>query len=286
MQLENYEQLKLAVEAADMVLVGLGEEWVLNEDIILEDLKNRNKLFYEMFSIAAKEELYQKLLPFLMAYYYEKYIPAMWKSAYENLSELLEGKNYFLVSLTVDSYLRDIGFKEERCVNPCGTYKKMQCDDGCGRTIDVAVELINKIGQLVENGQEFDSGSQEIKKVMDKALSICGDLHCEKCGSDIVFNLLEAKKYLEDGYLEQWQIYMKWLQGTLNRKLLVIEAGAGMKLPSVIRWPFEKTVFYNQKANMIRIHQKYYQVNEEIAERSYGCKCYSVQLFKEKNLEA
>jgi len=42
---ENYEQLKLAVEAADMVLVGLGEEWVLNEDIILEDLKNRNKLF-------------------------------------------------------------------------------------------------------------------------------------------------------------------------------------------------------------------------------------------------
>jgi len=43
MQLENYEQLKLAVEAADMVLVGLGEEWVLNEDIILEDLKNRNK---------------------------------------------------------------------------------------------------------------------------------------------------------------------------------------------------------------------------------------------------
>ena len=109
---------------------------------------------------------------------------------------------------------------------------------------------------------------------------------CKQCGSELRFNLLDTKEYREEGYLERWKCYMKWLQGTLNKELCVIEAGAGVKLPSVIRWPFEKTVFYNQKAKMFRIHKMFYQVNEEVAERAYGCRCHSVELFSERNVEA
>ncbi len=269
-----------------MVLVGLGEEWVLGVNDILNDLEEKNVKLFEMFLVATQEKKYQKLLPFMTAYYYECYMPENLKEAYKNMLKLLEGKNYFVVSLSVDSYLKKSGFKEKRYVNPCGTYEKNQCINGCVDTLKSSEELLIKIKKWLESTRDIDCDDQSAKDLLEKGLELFKHFTCEKCGADIGYNLLDSNKYLEDGYLEQWQLYMKWLQGTLNKKLVVIEAGAGMKLPSVIRWPFEKTVFYNQKASMVRIHQKYYQVNEEIAERAYGCECNSVRLFGEENLEA
>ena len=286
MQLVNYEQLEQAVAEADFVLVGLGEEWVLSNQHILEDLKDKNEILYEMLIIAGKEEKYQKVLPFLYAYYYNFYVPENLKLAYKHMRELLDDKNYFIVSLTVDSYLKRMGFNSERCVNPCGTYEKLQCEEGCSKSILSSHELMARINCFLDEMCDDDCVSQNVVLYLEKIIDIINEYHCELCKSDMSFNLLDSKKYLEEGYLEQWKIYMKWLQGTLNRKLCVIEAGVGMKLPSVIRWPFEKTVFYNQKATMYRIHNKFYQVNEEIAERAYGTACHAVQFFSKKNVEA
>lgn len=286
MQLINYGQLEQAVADADLVLVGLGEEWVLSEELILEDLADKNKILYEMFLKAGKDERYRKLLPLLTAYYYDSYIPKAWEKAYKNMLEMLKDKNYFIVSLTVDPYLKKMGFKEERCVNPCGTYEKIQCEEGCNTQLISTQHLLEKMRRLFDDVTKTDCSGQSVERCLEQCVVFMDEYHCDACGANMVFNLLDAKRYLEEGYLERWQIYMKWLQGTLNKKLCVIEAGVGMKLPSVIRWPFEKTVFYNQKANMFRIHEKFYQVNEEVAERSYGCKCHSVQLFGEKNVEA
>lgn len=63
---------------------------------------------------------------------------------------------------------------------------------------------------------------------------------------------------------------MKWLQGTLNKKLCVLELGAGMMFPGVLRFRFEKIVGLNKKASFIRIHKNLYQIPQEIAERSIG----------------
>lgn len=280
MQLENYGQLQQAVDDADLVLVGLGEEWVLNEELMLQDLEEKNKFFHEMYVTAAQNEKYRKLLPLFTACYYDSYIPQRLENAYKNMLEILEGKNYFVISLTVDPYLQRMGFKEERFVNPCGTYEKRQCEEACNKQLLSSDELVRKTKSII------DCTGQEIERQLDECLALLDGCHCTSCGADMVFNLLDSKRYLEEGYLERWQLYMKWLQGTLNKKLCVIEAGVGMKLPSVIRWRFEKIVFYNQKANMFRIHKKFYQVNEEVAERAYGCKCHSVQMFSEKNVEA
>ncbi len=64
--------------------------------------------------------------------------------------------------------------------------------------------------------------------------------------------------------MSAWDRYMKWLQGTLNRKLLVLELGVGLICPEVIRFPFEKVVFYNQKAELIRVHHKLFQLPAEL----------------------
>ena len=55
---------------------------------------------------------------------------------------------------------------------------------------------------------------------------------------------------------------------TINSKLLVLELGEGFQTPTVIRWPFEKTVYFNRKAHMYRVHETLSQVTQEIGERA------------------
>lgn len=66
-----------------------------------------------------------------------------------------------------------------------------------------------------------------------------------------------------------WDTYLKWLSGTLNRELVVIELGVGFDHPDLVRFPFEKTVLYNNKAYMVRINSNLYQLPAELKEK--GC---------------
>ena len=76
---------------------------------------------------------------------------------------------------------------------------------------------------------------------------------------------------------DQWNGYMNWLSRTLNRKLVILELGEGFMQPTVIRWPFEKTVMINQKSCMYRVHKTFYQIADEIKERAVAVKADSVE---------
>ena len=97
------------------------------------------------------------------------------------------------------------------------------------------------------------------------------------CGSERSGNVVTNDDYDESEYLPQWQYYLNWLTSTIGKNLCVLELGVGMAYPSVIRMPFERTVQYNQKASMIRIHSKLAQVPEEIQDRSV---CYEKEPVK------
>ena len=43
-----------------------------------------------------------------------------------------------------------------------------------------------------------------------------------------------------------------------------------MNLPNVIRWPFEKVAFYNQKASFFRINESLYQIAEDMGDKGIG----------------
>lgn len=64
-----------------------------------------------------------------------------------------------------------------------------------------------------------------------------------------------------------WDKYTKWLQGTLNRNVLILEFGVGLKYPGVIRFPFEKAAYFNKKAGFIRVHGRLYQMTEELGDK-------------------
>lgn len=98
------------------------------------------------------------------------------------------------------------------------------------------------------------------------------------CGSQAAGNVVTDRDYDEAIYLPQWEVYTKWLQGTLHKKLCILELGAGFQYPSVIRFPFEKAAYFNKKASFIRIHPRMAQLPPEIKEKSISITGYPAEM--------
>lgn len=236
----DIQKVRENIKGAELVLVGIGEEF---------SLKETNGRF--------KKEEYEAR-----------------KEAYQGLQKLLQDKNYFVVTLCTDGMIRQAGLKDERIVEPCGSYYRLQCADKCTDTITVPdEELQNKIKDMFQGKEE--------KKNIERNLP-----DCAKCSKKLTWNTIEAENYAEEGYLEQWKVYTKWLQGTVNHKVCLLELGTGMKFPTVIRWPFEKITYFNNKARLIRIHSRLFQTTEEIKDRSTGIEYNPVEFVKELSIEA
>lgn len=79
---------------------------------------------------------------------------------------------------------------------------------------------------------------------------------------------------------KQWDLYNKWLSGTLAKKLLVVELGEGFNNPNLIKWPFERIVMVNDKAHFYRAHSMFYQIPPEIKDKSETFKANGYDVLK------
>lgn len=237
-------------EEADMVLVGLGEDFDDTGDL------GRTEA-YGAGLARLREAGLNWLIPAWNGFCREKSGTGRSAAAMDALANLLKGKNHFAVSVSTNSQLLSIG----RVVMPCGGWKKKQCPGGCREVLEDTTEQDGKVLQ------EFCAQLYE-GRFPETEAALIGT--CPECGAPLVLNNIYAENYNEEGYLAQWNLYTKWLQGTLNHRLLVLELGVGMRFPSVIRWPFEKIVFFNQKAYLCRVNEKLYQLTKELSEKSCG----------------
>lgn len=243
------QELYESIQDAEMVLVGLGEDFQYDWKTLTED-----KRYREIEAEISDNKGQIWIIPFLQKMILQQFRDDKWNRAYKNLESMLAGKNYFIISLCMDDYIYGAGFNENRIVTPCGGFRKMQCDNNCSHILsDIPQESYNAVLQYYRRELPADAIQEPL---------------CSQCGSKLRFNQLGVTKYAEEGYLEQWNRYTKWLQGTVNKKLCVLELGAGMEYPTLIRFPFERIVFFNQKAIFYRVHPTLYQISEQIGDRS------------------
>ena len=241
------------LQNAEMVLVGLGEELQYDWNALTEDER-----YCEIEKEIGNDEELVWIIPFLQKMILRQIRDDRWRCAYQNLKDLLTEKDYFIISLCMDDYIYGGGFPENRIVTPCGGFRKMQCDHNCSHVlVDVPQESYEAVLQYYRGEIPIDALKEPV---------------CDICGSKLRFNQLGVTRYAEEGYLERWADYTKWLQGTVNKKLCVLELGVGMEYPTVIRFPFEKIIYYNQKAFLYRIHSSLSQIGEEIAGRGMSVK--------------
>lgn len=154
---------------------------------------------------------------------------------YESLARLLEGKDYFIVTTVTDGQISKSSLDASRITAPCGNTTWRQCSKSCTKDIWEEGEIPEDI--------------------------------CPHCKAPMTGNTVKAQEYIEEGYLPQWNRYKTWLAATLNRRLIVLELGVDFQYPTVIRWPFEKTVYVNHKAWMYRINASFAQAASEIGQR-------------------
>lgn len=260
---EGLEGLLEKLENSEKVLVGIGEEFQYDWERLISDRR-----YQEIEAEIGDREAYVWITPFLQKMILQQPADDKWKRAYDSLEKLLAGKDYFIVSLCMDDYIYSTNLEKEKIVTPCGGFRKMQCDCNCSHSLwDVPEDSFDAVKRYYRKEIPLDALQEPV---------------CPVCGAKLRFNQLGVTSYAEEGYLEQWQGYTRWLQSTVNRRLCVLELGVGMEYPSVIRFPFEKVVFYNQKAFMYRIHSKLYQVSEEMGGRGTGIQAAAVDYICEK----
>lgn len=239
-------KFKDQIKDADLVLVGIGSE--LCADKLIDYKEVIDNLHYQ--ELLGKDDEDSKW----MATVYERYylLSLDYVPYYKALEEVLDGKEYFVITSNTDGLLFHTSLKKEAITAPCGNGDFFQCKKPCSEQLYPA-----KLGleDLIKHYEE----TGEIER-----------LECPKCGEPLVFNIRDEQTqdtYVEGAYLNSWANYTKWLQNTLNKKLFILELGEGFALPSLFRWPFEKMAFYNEKATFVRVHKSLYQLNEELKDK-------------------
>ena len=172
------------------------------------------------------------------------------KAAYEALYDLIKEKDYYIVTTLTDGAVYEMPFDKNRIVAPCGNIHWRQCSKACTKDIWEESEVPDDV--------------------------------CPHCKAPLTGNTIKAETYIEEGYLPRWKDYMKWQTGTINRTLVILELGEGFATPTVMRWPFEKIIYFNRKSRLYRINESFYQLPKEAEERGVSVHENSVRWMLEK----
>lgn len=246
MELQNIEKIKEIIREAEMILIGVGEEM----QPALPECLNEEMACIRPFA----ESRYYASLP--------EDAPII--ASYKKLKKLIGVKPYFVVTLNTDDLVYRGGFWKDLVVAPCGSMSKMQCMEHIVETSPVCDRVLESVRR--ENVQGNMTSESADRIVSDIA-------RCPECGQPLHFHIKSEEGYLEKGYLEQWKSYNNWLTCTLGHKLCILELGVGFQYPQVIRWPFEKMAYYNQKATLIRVHSRLPQTAAELGDRAVSVPC-------------
>ena len=237
-------QWKERLERCERILIGLGEEWKLCK---------------------GQEERKEQVL-----------------KGYEVLYQWVKNKDYFIITMATDGVIFDtlLGSSQEVVVS-----QKEEWEEGLACK-EADLEMLARMDQVFPKKEiQQDTRWQRIvapcgnetwqqcSRACTKDIWEPGEIPsgiCPHCGALLIGNTIDAPVYIEEGYLPQWQRYTQWLAGTLNRDTVILELGVGFNQPGMVRFPFEKTAYFNQKAFLCRVNGKFPQVPKELEGRTEG----------------
>lgn len=155
------------------------------------------------------------------------------KPVYSDLLELINDKDYFVITTNVDHCFQKAGFNKERLFYMQGDYGLFQCSKPCHDKTYDNEELIRK---MVEEQRNMKIPSELIPR-------------CPVCGAPMTMNLRIGDKFVQDkGWHDACGRYEEFLKRHKSSKILFLELGVGGNTPSVIKYPFWRMTAQNKKA--------------------------------------
>ena len=174
---------------------------------------------------------------------------------YLELLELVKDKEYFVITTNVDHRFQVADFDKERLYYTQGDYGLFQCSKACHQ-------------KTYDNEKEI---RQMIK--LQKNMRIPSELipHCPVCGAPMTTNLRIDDTFVQDqGWQQAKKNYEKFLTQYRNKKVLYLDLGVGNNTPGIIKYPFWRMTYENNKSNYVSINLEPMPIVKEIEEQSIG----------------
>ncbi len=184
--------------------------------------------------------------------YHNRYAAEL-NTTYPNLQDLLQDKNYFVITTNGDHLFLLNGFEKERVFYTQGDYGLFQCSVPCHqKTYDNHQSIID----MLENLEDLKIPSSLIP-------------YCPVCGKPMTVNLRMDDTFVEgEGWNKALKHYQAFIENTSGKNVLFLELGIGYNTPAIIKYPFWRMTYQNKNASYVCINLENETVPQEIKNRS------------------
>ena len=192
------------------------------------------------------------------------------KPVYQDLFQLVQGKDYFVLTTNVDHCFQKAGFDKQRLFYTQGDYGLWHCSRPCHQKTYDNGEIIR---QMVE-AQGFVIGPESALELPEGAvpgMTVPAGLvpRCPVCGAPMSMNLRADDTFVEDnGWHTAARRYEEFIRCHEGEHILFLELGVGGNTPVIIKYPFWRMTYQNPRAAYACINLTEAYCPKEIAKRA------------------
>lgn len=259
---ESVDRLREALADADAVVIGAGaglstsagltysgERFEKNFSDFIEKYGIRDMYSGGFYPFPSREEYWAWWSRQIAANRYEK-AP---KPVYDNLLELVQDQDYFVLTTNVDHQFQLAGFDKKRLFYTQGDYGLWQCSKPCHQETYDNEEIVRRM-----------TAEQRDMKVPTELIP-----RCPKCGRPMTPNLRCDETFVEDaGWHQAAGRYQAFLRRHKSGQVVYLELGVGANTPVIIKYPFWKYTLENPEAVYVCVNLGEAAAPREIKDRS------------------
>lgn len=259
---KQIERLKQAIDGADAVVIGAGAGLSTSAGLTYsgERFETYFKDFADKYDIqdmysggfypfASLEEYWAWWSRHIMVNRYER-AP---KPVYDDLLNLVAGKDYFVLTTNVDHQFQLAGFDKKRLFYTQGDYGLWQCSEPCHQRTYDNEEIVRR---MFTEQQDMKVPTELIPR-------------CPICGKPMTMNLRADDTFVQDeGWYHAQGRYQDFLRRYEGMRVVFLELGVGRNTPIIIKYPFWKYTHNNTNAFYACINFQEAFAPREISSRS------------------
>ena len=246
--MENLALLRRELDRADRVLLGAGAGLSAAAGLSYFDTDSFRRVFpemarlgyhcqYELVGMADDEWTPGRKWAYWSTHilYVRETLPPL--PLYGRLKELLEGRDYFVVTSNADRQFLRAGFPEERVFEFQGSYDALGCSRHCTEHTWLSLPPLHAARDSIDH-ESFECREEGLPRC-----PYCGEL------ADVAFR--------PENYMEGYRRYADYVNSSVDSRLCILEIGVGFNTPGVIRWPFESFTRKIPGARLFRVNRGY-----------------------------